>query len=208
MSVRKFIISSVLVLMASAVAPSKASADWLLTPFVGWNWGGTANFPDFPDFDDKFEQRVNFGVSFGWMGAGVIGWEIDLGFSPNFFENTAGPGNFEFGDSNVTTLMGNLVLGVPLGGQKGPGFRPYAVGGLGLIKSRIGDADDLFNVDATDWGFNAGAGAYFFFTDGFGLRADIRYFRSLQDNEPDDELDVAFGDFRFWRGTFGATFRF
>ena len=43
MSVRKFFAIASLVLVASAAAPSKASADWLFTPFVGWNWGGTAN---------------------------------------------------------------------------------------------------------------------------------------------------------------------
>jgi hypothetical protein len=104
--------------------------------------------------------------------------------------------------------MGNLILGIPIGGQAGVGFRPMRSGRPRLIKSRIGDAGDIFEVDATDWGFNVGAGAFFFFTDGFGLRGDLRYFRSLEDNEPDDELDVAFGDFRFWRATFGATFRF
>jgi opacity protein-like surface antigen len=208
MSVRKFIATASLVLIASVAAPTKASADWLLTPFVGWNWGGAANFLDLDDFDDEFEQRGTFGASLGWMGAGIAGFEVDFGYTPNFFENTAGTGNFEFGDSNVTTLMGNLILGVPIGGQSGLGFRPYAVGGLGLIKSRIGDAEDFFNVDSTDWGFNVGAGAMFFFTDNFGLRGDVRYFRSLEDNEPDDEFDVAFADFRFWRGTVGATFRF
>ena len=207
MSVRKCIITTSLVLIAFVAAPTKASADWLITPFTGWNWGGTANFSDAPGFEDKFEQRVNFGASFGYMGAGVIGWELDFGFSPNFFENTVGEGDFGFGDSNVTTVMGNILLGIPVGGQTGPGFRPYGVGGIGIIKSRIGDAGDLFEVSASDWGFNLGAGAMFFFSDRFGLRGDLRYFRSLEDNEPDDEFDVALADFRFWRGTVGVTFR-
>jgi opacity protein-like surface antigen len=206
MSVRKVITAAFVIGLIAA--PSKASADWLFTPFVGWNWGGTANFADFPDFEDRFEQRTNFGVSFGWMGAGVIGWEVDFGFSPNFFEDTGGPGDFAFGESNVTTVMGNIVIGVPLGGQHGPGFRPYASGGAGIIKSNAKNAGDVFEVHATDWGYNIGAGAMFFFTDNVGVRADLRYFRSLQDTEPDGEFDLAFGDFRFWRGTFGATFRF
>jgi opacity protein-like surface antigen len=208
MSVRKFFITATLVFITSIVAPTKASADWLLTPFVGWNWGGSADLLDFDDFDDEFEQRANFGASLAWMGAGVIGFEVDFGYTPNFFENTQGSGDFEFGDSNVTTLMGNLVLGIPIGGQTGGGFRPYGVAGLGLIKSRIGDPEDFFSVDSTDWGFNVGGGAMFFFSDKFGLRGDIRYFRSLEDNEPDDEFDVGFADFRFWRGSIGATFRF
>src|SRR5512145_1194327 len=182
MRARKFIITIVLGVAGLIAAPATASADWLLTPFIGANWGGSANFGDFDDFDDEFEQRVNFGASLGFMGAGVIGLEFDLGFAPNFFETTAGEGNFEFGDSNVTTLMGNLLIGVPLGGQSGPGLRPYGLAGVGLIRSHIDDAGDLFDVDSNSWGFNVGAGILAFFGDNVGLRGDVRYFRSLQDD--------------------------
>ncbi len=108
MSVRKCFAIASLVLITTVAAPSKASADWLLTPFVGWNWGGTANLLEGDDFDDEFEQKAMFGASLAWMGAGVFGFEVDFGFSPNFFENTSGSGDFEFADSNLTTVMGNL----------------------------------------------------------------------------------------------------
>lgn len=209
MTLRKWLITSALALVAVAGAPSKASADWLFTPFVGVNWGGTAGFNDaIGDFEDKFERQSTFGASLSWMGAGALGFEIDFGYSPNFFENTTGSGDFQFGDSNVTTLMANLKLGAPIGGQSGGGVRPYASGGVGIIKSRIDDADDLFNIDSTDFGVNVGAGVMGFFSDNIGLQGDVRYFRSLQDNEPDDSLDVALGSFRFWRGTVGVVFRF
>jgi hypothetical protein len=209
MALRKFAITSALALMVFAGAPAKASADWLFTPFFGINWGGTAEFTDFGgDFEDEFEQKMNFGASLSWMGAGAFGFEVDFGYSPNFFQNTTGDDNFEFGDSNVTTLMANLKVGVPFGGQTGGGIRPYASGGLGLIKSRIDDPDDLFELNSTDWGFNVGGGVTGFFTDNFGLQGDVRYFRSLQDNEPDDEFDLALGSFNFWRGTVGLVFRF
>ena len=65
-----------------------------------------------------------FGASLAWMGAGVFGFEVDFGFSPNFFENTSGSGDFEFADSNLTTVMGNLIIGVPIGGQHGVGSVP------------------------------------------------------------------------------------
>jgi len=211
MSVRKLFSIASLVLITSVAAPGKASADWLFTPFVGWNWGGTANLVDGVDFDDEFEQKAMFGASLGWMGAGVVGFEADFGYSPNFFEQTVGSGNFDFGDSNLTTLMGNLIIGVPIGGQRGPGFRPYAVGGVGIIKSRIDGAEDLFEVDSTNWGFNVGAGAIFFFSDNVGVRGDVRYFRSLQDDDIDDLeglFDIGLANFRFWRGTAGVSIRF
>jgi opacity protein-like surface antigen len=208
MSVRKCFAIASLVLVTTVAAPSKASADWLLTPFVGWNWGGTANLLESDDFDDEFEQKAMFGASLGWMGAGIVGFEVDFGYSPNFFENTTGSGDFEFGDSNLTTLMGNLLIGVPIGGQHGVGFRPYAVGGVGLVKSRIGSTGDFFNVDSSNWGFNVGAGAIFFFTDKVGLRGDVRYFRALEDVEPLDDLNIGLANFHFWRGTLGLTIRF
>jgi len=209
MSVRKLIISTSLVFMMSALVPARASADWLFTPFIGGNFGGAATFSDdLGDFEDEFERRVNFGASLAWMGGGIAGFELDFGYSPNFFQNTTGGGDFEYGDNNVTTLMANIILGAPGGGQSGRGVRPYASGGLGIIKSRIGDADDLFDVDSTNWGLNVGAGVAGFFTDKVGLRGDVRYFRSLQDKEPDNELDVSLSDFRFWRGTVGLVFRF
>ena len=209
MSLRKLAITSVLAAAIVAAAPVKASADWLFTPFIGWNWGGTAGFTDIAgDFEDEFERRSNFGASLAWMGAGAVGFEVDFGFSPNFFQDTAGDDDFEYGDSNVTTLMANLTVGAPFGGQSGGGIRPYASGGVGLMKTRIDDPDDLFEVNSTDWGVNVGGGIAGFFNDRFGLRGDVRYFRSLQDNEPDDELDLALGSFRFWRGTVGVIFRF
>ena len=91
MALRKLAIASALVLTVYAAAPAKASADWLFTPYFGMNWGGTAGFTDsFGDFEDKFEQKMNFGASLSWMGAGALGFEVDFGFSPNFFQNTTG----------------------------------------------------------------------------------------------------------------------
>jgi opacity protein-like surface antigen len=104
--------------------------------------------------------------------------------------------------------MANLVLGAPIGGQTGPGVRPYASGGVGLIRSRI-DGGGLFsNVNTNDFGFNAGAGVHGFFNDNVGLRGDVRFFRSLQDDHGANDLDIGLSDFKFWRATVGLTFRF
>ena len=209
MSLRKLFITSCLALMVTAAIPAKASADWLFTPFVGMNFGGAFN-DDFGDFEDEFENRGTFGASLAWMGGGVLGFEVDFGWAPNFFENTAGDADFDYGDNNVTTLMANIVLGAPVGGQTGMGIRPYVSGGAGIIRSRIDGPDDLFDVSSSDWGFNLGGGIAGFFTDNVGLRGDIRYFRSIAEDEDEDDelLDLRLGSFRFWRGSIGLTFRF
>jgi len=214
MYLRRILGTGLLALMLSAVAPATASADWLFTPFIGMNFGGGATFSDeFGDFDDEFEKRVDFGATLAWMGAGVIGFELDFGYSPNFFEPaTEGDADFDFGDNNVTTLMGNLIIGIPIGGQTGGGIRPYVSGGVGLIRSSIDNVQDLFNIDSrNDWGFNAGGGVTGFFTDNIGIRGDVRYFRSFRDakfDENDDGFDIAIGALHFWRGSAGVTFRF
>jgi opacity protein-like surface antigen len=201
MHVRKLLMIGALALM---LVPSTASAQsWFFTPFLGGNFGGNADFGDFPDDDDAVERRMDFGATLGWNPQ-VVGFEIDFGFSPNFFQDTAGDRNFEFGESNVTTVMGNLLLSAP----PGSGIRPYGSAGLGVIRSSVQSATGLFNdLSSNDLGINIGGGLNANFNDNVGLRGDLRYFRSLQDNEPDNDLDLTLGSFDFWRGTVGLTFR-
>jgi opacity protein-like surface antigen len=200
MQARKLLLIGALAL----VLPVSASAQsWFVSPYVGANFGGSANFGDFPDADDEVEKRIDFGATVGWN-PNVVGFEVDLGWSPNFFEDTAGDRNFEFGDSNVTTFMTNLLISAP----PGTGLRPYLSSGLGLIRANISSGNNLFNdLSTNDFGVNIGAGINGQFTDNVGIRGDLRYFRSLQDNEADNDLDLSLGNFDFWRGTVGMTFR-
>ncbi len=205
---RRLMLTAVTAAIAVAAVPARASADWFITPFIGANFAGDASFGEFDNFDDEFERRVDLGATLGWMGAGIAGFEIDFGYSPNFFENTIGPGNFEFGESNVTTLMVNAVVGAPIGSPDGPELRPYGSGGVGLIRSHATGNTFFDDLNTNDFGFNVGGGVHGFFNEWVGIRGDIRYFRSLTDNEPDNEFDLAVSDFDFWRATVGVTFRF
>jgi len=179
--------------------PAQARADWIFTPFIGAN---LHNEDDTLGLDTK-NGTVNFGGSLAWMGAGVFGVELDFGYAPNFFEqqNTS-----EF-DGNVTTLMGNLIVGIPIGGQTGGGVRPYVSGGVGLIKSRLDDVEDFFDIDESSFGINAGGGLMIFFTDSVGIRGDLRYFRSFKHIDEND-LNLSLGGFDFWRASAGVSFRF
>jgi opacity protein-like surface antigen len=209
MSGRRLFLPTLLTAFACAMTPVRASADWLFTPFVGGNFGGNASFSDSnATFDDEVEKRVDFGASLGWMGNGIVGFEVDFGYSPNFFANTIGDGDFEFGDSNATTLMGNFLVGAPIGGQTGGGVRPYASGGVGLIRTNISGGDFFDDLTTNDFGMNVGAGLHGFFTDHIGMRGDVRYFRSFQDHDPTGDFDLGLGSFDFWRASVGVTFRF
>jgi hypothetical protein len=105
------------------------------------------------------------------MGAGVFGIEGDFGYSPDFMGKT------DIGGSSVLTLMGNLVLGVPFGGQSGFGVRPYGVAGVGMIRTQI-DAGDVLEFDNNKAAWNFGGGLIIFFGP-VGVRADVRYFRTF-----------------------------
>jgi len=210
MLVRKRILTAVIATAAIAMAPRPASADWTITPFVGWNTGGSADVSgaDGTTRTSKFEHRVDYGVSIAGMGNGIFGGEFDLGYSPNFFEtgNTNGDGFNFTDDSNVLTMMGNLIVGIPVGGHGGS-IRPYAVGGVGLIRTNVQDAGEVFDVRSkNDFGFNVGGGVMGFFAQNIGLRGDIRYFRSFEGGDNLTGLGVS--NFNFWRASAGVTFKF
>ena len=206
----KHVMRAALALLILGAAAKPASADWLLTPYVGVVFGGSANDFDINDLSDEFEQRVSFGGSLAWMGAGAFGLEFDYHLAPNFYQITGGDDDVELFDldSSVQTLMANVILGAPIGGTSGPGIRPYAAGGIGLMRASLSGVDDLFdNLSTNELGVNVGGGVLLFFGDNVGVRGDIRYFRGLQ-NDDDDGADLDLEDFDFWRATVGVTFRF
>jgi len=182
------------------IAPASASADWLLTPNIGTTFAA----------DAAGRHHWTYGISAGWMGKGIIGWEADAQFTPEFFEPNDNDIDFT-GSNNVFTLMGNVIAGIPVGGQSGKGIRPFGLIGVGLVKQRVelSGPTDVDNVDITnnDFGFNVGAGVMGFFNTNVGLRGDIRYVRSFQNfsDSPTDVFDL--GDFDFWRANVGVVFR-
>src|SRR5262245_17984514 len=153
-----------------ALAPSPARADTLLVPFWGVNFGGDSG----KSFSDSFDaKRFNYGASFAFMGAGVFGLEADFSWSPDFFGKT------DVGGSSVFTGTGNLILGVPFGGQHGFGIRPYAAVGAGLMRSSA----EFEGVDQNSVTWDFGGGVILFFGTRTGVRFDIRYFRTFDDVE-------------------------
>lgn len=186
---RRFVIASAFALVAAL--PGAARADILVTPYYGVNFGGST-----------VDTRSNIGASVGWMGSRGLGFEVDLGFIPDFFDRK----DLEidiFGKNNVTTLMGNVVFGKSSGG-----FQPYVSAGGGLVRTKIGSFGEFFDDVTTDngLGVNAGAGLR---VGGrrLGLRGDVRYFRNLTGTDDPLTEDVL-GDFWFWRATVGVSIGF
>jgi hypothetical protein len=153
-----------------ALTPAAVRADGLIIPFVGVNFGGAAG-ETIGDATDA--KRLDWGASFAWMGGGVFGFEGDIGYSPDFY------GKNDLGGSSVLSLMGNVLLGVPFGGQKGFGVRPYGLVGLGALRSDLESFEDLIGGDNTEVAWNFGGGVMVFFGANVGIRGDVRYFRTF-----------------------------
>jgi opacity protein-like surface antigen len=205
---KKIVIVAALAL-AFAFAPATARADWLLTPNIGATFGGDA------------ETGVTYGASIAWMGAGIFGAEADFAFTPDIFDvddNFFDAFNFDLTDSKTTSVMGNVIVGVPIGGTSGAGFRPYVVGGLGWMNLRLEDNVndlDFFDDDGTSaFAVDLGAGVAGLVANNIGVRGDIRWYRGFVDDDNINErliLGPVGDDLRnvdFWRATGGVTFRF
>jgi hypothetical protein len=100
---------------AAICAPAPARADGFVSPWAAVQFGGRIDNVR----EDVDRGRGAFGVTAGAMGAGIIGGEVDFGYSPSFF----GTSN-DFGNNTVIDVMFNIIIGVPIGGTSGGGVRP------------------------------------------------------------------------------------
>jgi len=191
----KGVIKSLILASATAVvlAPVPVRADGFVTPWVGSAFGSNIN-----------NGQATIGVSAGGMGAGIIGGEADFGWSPSFFGTKS-----DFGNNTVMNLMGNVIIGVPIGGTHGAGVRPYVVGGIGLVRTQI-DGGTIAKVSSSNnmFGWDAGGGVMGYFSDHVGLRGDVRYLRATSDlNSGVSSLDLSGNQLHYWRATVGVVFR-
>jgi len=173
------VIAAVLFLTA---APSPARADVTLTPFLGALFSGNLGV-----------TKAAYGASLTAMGKGIIGGEVDFSFTPKFVDETVFSSAVR--EANFT---GNLIVGIPIGGTHGATIRPYAVGGVGIIRATAKASDFADKLSTNDFAYDLGGGVLGTVNDHFGLRGDLRYFRTTSDTN----------DYKFWRGTGGIVLKF
>lgn len=162
----------VMSLVLGVVTPAVARADGMIIPFLGVNFGGHTR----SELSDALDaKRFNWGVSFAYMGGGIFGLEGDIARSPDFFGRT------DIGGSSVLTATGNLLLGIPLGGQTGFGIRPYGLVGFGVIRSQVDTFSSVLSFDNSKPAWDFGGGVMIFMGTHVGIRGDLRYFRTVGD---------------------------
>jgi len=185
---------SALLLVASfflVFGAAPARAEVTLTPFIGSLFSG-----DLPN------AKADYGASATFMGGGIFGAEILFNYAPRFVPaSTVSPAVAQAG------LMGNLVIGVPIGGDAGKSIKPYVTGGIGLFRATAKKDDFFDRVTSNDFAYNLGGGVMAFFNDHIGIRGDLRYVRTLRDDNSDGTF-LKPGDLNFWRWNIGPSFRF
>lgn len=191
MKVRFLAAAIVAILILVPAAPARA--DVVLTPYVGSLFGG-----------DLSGSRKAFGGSAAFMGGGVFGAEFGFNYAPEFV--SASVANEDIAQMS---LMGNLIVGVPIGNSdQGGHLRPYITGGAGLFRITSQESQFFDRVSSNDFAVNFGGGVMAFFSEHVGIRADIRYFRTLTDDNPGGGVDFDLGDLNFWKWDVGAAFKF
>jgi len=183
---------ALLVVGAIVFTPATAAAEGFISPFIGFNYGGDSGCPSATNCENK---HSNFGVSGGKLGA-IGGGEFEFGYAKNFFGEAPGV------DTSVLTLMGNVVVGPKIGF-----FRPFVLGGVGLIKSHVElDTGSLLD-SSNNFGWDLGGGLMFMFGEHVGVRGDIRRFKSFQEQSL---LNFSLADEKisFSRAVAGVVFAF
>jgi hypothetical protein len=194
-----------ILLVALISFPASAAAEWFVAPYIGLRFA--ADTTSIVGSLGTQRDKATFGSSVGFLTDGIFGVEADLGFVPGFFDR---PDVGFVRSSFVTTLMGNVIVAVPRTLSR-YGLRPYASGGIGLIRSRAeGEVEGVVLIDSDVLGLNVGGGAIGPLTDVTSLRFDLRYFRNLSTDSQVQAVDAVSGgpELDFWRGTVGLSFRF
>jgi opacity protein-like surface antigen len=191
-----------LVALVLFLGASTAQAQGHANVFVGSNFMGDAG----RSLNEALNNgsRLTWGADVGGMTKGIFGAELDVAYSRKFFGDDP-----RLGTNYVFTLMPSLIVGVPVGGERGPGIQPYGTVGFGLIRRDL-TVDRVEAFKDNNLGYSIGFGVNGYATTNVGIRADYRYFRNVTADESNNLVGIDFdrGTFSYSRASVGALFRF
>jgi opacity protein-like surface antigen len=185
------------------VAPKQASADWLLTGFIGPLTNvKTSEAPGIARAE-TFAGSTGFGVNLAsaFPGAGNAGFELDWGYYPKALEESD---VFETAFAQKLMVVSTNFFFSP----SIPRVRPYFSAGPMFTNKSDTTLARLDTASAWAIGFNAGGGVIVFANERVGARIDLRYHRNITDFI--DLADVGAGTqgwnkLTFFRVFFGGT---
>jgi hypothetical protein len=185
-----------------------ASADWLLSGFVGPIFNVKTSESDIA-LAENFDGSTGFGVNLAsaFPARANLGFELDWAFYPKAMHTSDViiDGSSEYFASKLMSISTNFFYSPAVSR-----FRPYFT--VGPTFGYRSDHDDATAVIPSGWavGINGGGGVIAFVNERFGGRVDFRYqrnFGDFYDIRPDAEGGRSNGwsDLRFFRLFFGGT---
>jgi hypothetical protein len=192
------VVFAALSVMAAAEAHA---ADWQIRPLVGFTFAGDTTFVDFEHAAAKAHATI--GVNMAVLGE-VVGLDVDIARTPGFFQS--GDPNVLVLASSVTTVTGNLVVGLPRRFTEYV-LHPYVVAGGGFMRVHEEDYFQIVEIAQTRPTFDVGAGAIGFITKRVGVMWEIRRFQTIG-GEEQTGLSLGGEKLSFWRGSMAVAIRF
>jgi opacity protein-like surface antigen len=144
------------VLLATGAEAQPEVFSGLLTGHLGPAAGG-----------DVRDWTLMPGAAMAVLDESGLGLEIDASHAGDFDDT-------QFSDSSITTVtLGVLAL------YPHERFRPFVIGGAGVVRTRAVVLPELASTTQTDTVWHAGGGLLYMVNEAFGVRGDIRYFRQF-----------------------------
>jgi len=184
------------ILVALFLAPNKAAAQAFINPFVGTTLAtptGTSG-----------NSKPGFGVAIGSLG-GIVGAETEFAYYPELFDNSAN----RLAKNKVLTFSGNTLIGPMIGPVK-----VYGAVGVGDLYLNVQSLSTIVvpnptSISTNYFTFNVGGGAAGFFSQHFGVRGDLRYYRAFGFKVTDlQSTSLQLDRFDFWRADVGLAIKF
>ncbi len=193
-----------IVLALLALPPATASADWLITPFIGTAFGGETTLQVLSS--GQLPKKMTFGISGALLSDSILGIEAGVSHVPGLFSGDDPLGLLKTSGSRVTTVDGSIIVAAPLSVTR-ESLRPYLIGGLGLMQARSDDAKSIFPIDQDFLGVNLGGGAIGLLTPRTGVRFELRHFKAASGADGPLARE-GLSRLSFWRASVGVTLHY
>ncbi len=169
---RRLILATGMLIAFVVAVPTVAHAQGYIAPMIGFDFGGDAGkCPGGLLTPGCSTNRTTYGFSIGALSHGFLGGEIDFGYAPHFFGEAP-----NVGGNSVLTFMGNITIAIPAGP-----VHPYVGGGLGVIRTKVDQFEDLTNFSDSSFAYNIGGGLMVMLPAHLGFRIDLRYMNTFSD---------------------------
>lgn len=192
---------------APPVVAGATQSHWVVTGFVGSNFGGNTTV----------DPSAAFGGQLAYLWRGMVGVEAIADFAPSFKIDNA----ILSENPRTNSYMGNAIFALPLGAEGE--WQPFVSGGAGSISMRTVAFNALLphasgtlptGTSANDqfkFGWDVGAGIMGF-KGMIGFRADARYYKTETNSTTQTTPIGTFTDalltgLDFWRANIGVAIR-